>query len=124
MKKGFTLTEMLGAIVILAMISLIAFPPILSRIKDSTKKENESVEKLVINSAKSYVNTNKNKFVLTNGKTYCITLQKLVDENLLRSSIIDSNTDKEIDLSKVVKVTVSGGKYNYTYNPSGGCVAN
>lgn len=124
MKKGFTLTEMLGAIVILAMIALIAFPPILNRIKDSTNAENEAVQKLIVNAAKSYVNTNKNTFQLVNGKTYCITLQELVDENLLRSSIVDSKTDEVLDMSKIVKVTVSSGKFNYQYNPSSGCVAN
>ena len=38
MKKGFTLAELLGVIVILGLIALLSFPPIVSQIKKSKKE--------------------------------------------------------------------------------------
>lgn len=118
---GFTLIELLGVIVILAIVLLLAFPPILEHIKRSKNELSESMEKVIISAADVYVDENKNSFPKTDGNIYCITLQDLVDNNHLREPLIDAD-NKEIELTNKIEVKVENNQYKYKMNNS--CIAN
>ena len=59
-KKGFTLIELIGSIVIIAALALIAFPAILSLLKSGQKQVDENVIKFIESAALDYVNENDN----------------------------------------------------------------
>ena len=48
MKKGFTLVELLGTIVILGIIAVIAFPAIINQITDARGDINDSGNLLIL----------------------------------------------------------------------------
>jgi len=111
-RKGFTLAELMGVITILGLIVLIALPPLIKQIKGTKTTIDEATEKLIIIGAENYVDENKNDYPRTNGNTYCITLQTLVDDNKLSKDLKDSDGNS-IDLNKYIKVTVIHNNYNY-----------
>ena len=53
-KKGFTLAEVVGVIIILALIGLLAFPPILNMIKNSEQKIDEATKTLIYTASSQY----------------------------------------------------------------------
>ncbi|MFI3307379.1 MAG: type II secretion system protein [Mycoplasmatota bacterium] len=108
MKKGFTLIEMLGVIIILALITLVVFPTIMNNIDTSRDTIDTVTESLIETAATVYIRENADDFDLNEGDRYCITLQELVNANLLDSPLLDSNQE-EIDLSKHVQVDIVDG---------------
>lgn len=61
-KKGFTLIELLACIIILAMITLVAYPAIMNFIDSSSEKIDEAKKTVIIAAAKDYVNDNVNNY--------------------------------------------------------------
>lgn len=59
MNKGFTLIEIIGVVVILAVLSLIAFPAILNVLDNSNKEVDEKTQDFLMSAARSYFNDNK-----------------------------------------------------------------
>ncbi len=113
MKKGFTLVELLGVILILGLITMLAIPPLINRIKATKTTLSEATATLIKTSADLYVDNNKNAFPKINGNVFCLSLQKLSDEDYLTRDLKDITTNKPIDLTMFVKVTVTNDFYNY-----------
>ena len=60
--KGFTLLELIGTVVILAIIMLIALPAILSMLSDGQSKVDDSLIGLVESAANQYVQEHLSDF--------------------------------------------------------------
>ena len=104
-KNGFTLSELLGVIILLSILALITFPPIISQLKKSKEEMKDGVEKLIYSSADLYIKDRVNLYQKEEGETYCITLQELVNERYLQQDIEDENGTK-MDLKKKVMMRV------------------
>ncbi|MDD2435590.1 MAG: BspA family leucine-rich repeat surface protein, partial [Bacilli bacterium] len=120
--KAFTLVELLGVIVILGLIVLLITPSIVKYIKDSKEVYNESTLKLIYSSANVYVNDDLNNYPKNPENTYCVSLQELVESGKLNKDILTINTDNEIPLDKIVKVTIVNDRYEYNLVGAGECV--
>ena len=128
--KGFTLTELLGTIVILAIIALIAFPAVLGLLNNSQDETDSALQNFAISGARNYVNDNMNDFPKalandTNIKSYGdkgnITVQTLIDEGYISNTTISSTKNCEM-LNDYVKVTSDSKKHIYEYvDVDGGC---
>jgi len=111
-KKGFTLAEIVGVIIILALIALLAFPPILNMIKNSEDKIDEATKTLIYTASSQYTTKYMNDFPKKEGNVYCVTLEKLVQENLLASNIADNLAD--FNLQSYVQISVNSElKFDY-----------
>lgn len=98
-KRGFTLVELLAVLVLIAAVSLIVFPSIINYI-NSTKGDISDVnKKLIIDSAKLYVDNNKSTYPEEINSSSCFTLQTLIDEKYLEKTTIDNQANK-IDAQK------------------------
>jgi prepilin-type N-terminal cleavage/methylation domain-containing protein len=106
MKKGFTLVELLGVIIILSIISLIITPSILDYVNKSKVSAYRTSVQTVMDKAKEYVSQNEenNDFPI-GGINILETDLKLEKDNFL-NGIIERNTDGE-----VVAVNVYNGTY-------------
>jgi len=122
MKRGFTLVELIGTVVILGLIALLAFPPMLNMINNSKSEVSEATKSFIYTAAQTYVNQNMNDFPKTEGKIYCITLRSLVREGLLTDNLKDVETNKNINLDNKVQIKYANGKFDYILNNE--CVAN
>lgn len=108
MKKGFTLIELIGVIVILSLITMIAVPTITAMIKNKEKKTNEIVDNTIMASANKYVIDNPRIYILEKNAVFLISVQDLITNKILDKNIlINSNKYKDKDLNKTkVKLTV------------------
>lgn len=119
MKRGFTLVELLGVIVILGIIAVIAFPSIINQITDARNNVNKSTNDLIFDAAETYFEDNLDLTSLKNGQYYCTTLEVLVDEGLLNEPIKNADTGKKYDIAK----TAVRLKYEGNHQFSNGKIA-
>lgn len=107
--RGFTLVELLGVIILLALIVLIAFPSIISVVKRSDDSISEANQALILHAAEQQVDENKNNY--ENNHIYCIRIQDLIDNGFLIEGISESDGTKLND--RYVKVTIDNFEYQY-----------
>lgn len=131
MKKGFTLIEMIGSIVILAMIAIVAFPAVLNLLNNSQGKIDDAMKNTAIGAAREYVNDHVNCYPRIGSlPTECtsspnienelLTVQHLIDKGYLSETEISNHEEMKNDC---IKVTLSSDKnsknqakkYEYEY---------
>lgn len=111
MKKGFTIAEMLGVIIILCIIGVIAFPPILNLVKKTEKDIDNSTKELVITAAGQYISRNQNDFPKKVDNNYYIYVNDLINTQLVSDSVFNETSLTE---ESCVKVRVNKDfKYDY-----------
>lgn len=118
-KKGFTLVELLGIIVILGLLILLALPQISNVVKSSSSKTDAVTLNMILDAAKLYVDDNIDKYEKSNGITYCISLEELVNHNYLKSPIKLSDNSNIVTL-KSVEVVYDNG-FNYELKDTNKC---
>ena len=115
-KKAFTLVELIGVVIILALIALLAFPPILNSIRKTKFELSDASKEVLYNATDLYVSKNLNDFPKREGNTFCITLETLVTNEYLPTKVYDSTTGEEIPLDSKVEVKVENDRYTYNMN--------
>lgn len=101
-KKGFTLVELLGVIIILGLVITISFTSINAVKKNSLKKLVETKENAIVQAAILYGQDNPNVLVensVTNdcqGNEYCakLTVEFLIENNYVDSEYINNENGK------------------------------
>lgn len=95
-KKGFTLVEMIAAIGIMFIITLLIYPSFNKLSKKTETKFDYSIKKIIENAAKIYVDNNKDlieeKIISSNNK-YCLPVATLSAYDYLDTSIKKSNNE-------------------------------
>ena len=106
-KKGFTLVEMLAAIGILLLITILTYPSFNKLNKKTEEKFDYSIKTIVENAAKIYVDNNKElideKITSNNGK-YCLPVATLSSYDYLDTPIKKSDGEN-LNLKSCVYIT-------------------
>lgn len=124
--KGFTLIELLGVIILIAALMLLVYPNVLEKVQE---KENDVIEKkrqLVYTAAYDYLYENKGGCPVRSGKTYLVSMERLVSidklpideyEDILKDSNLSNNYIQ-------IKIGSSNNAYNIvTTSPSTTCAS-
>ena len=112
MKKGFTLTELLGVIVILGILSLLTFPSVINQIRKARTTITSAQQTLIISAAESYISARPNEYPLdTYPHTYCLTINTLVKAGLLESPVTYADGT---EITDQVAMVVVGANRNTT----------
>jgi len=101
-KNGFTLIELIGTVVILAIIALVVLPATLSVLNKGQDEVDKSVILVVESAANNYINDNKNDYPkqlesldkgTKDSRKYngVISTNQLVDKGYLEKSVYDKN---------------------------------
>ncbi len=119
MKKGFTLVELLGVIVILSIVGVIVTPLIMNAINESRQTASDSQKIAIERAAKNYVNANMytidDSCKTTSGCKVKIKLLK--EQGFLEDKVIkDAITEEVISEESTVTISKNGNKYKYTFN--------
>lgn len=116
-KKGFTLVEMLAAIGILLLITILTYPSFNKLNKKTEEKFDYSIKTIVENAAKIYVDNNKElideKITSNNGK-YCLPVATLSSYDYLDTPIKKSD-GKNLNLKSCVYITKENEDNNIKY---------
>lgn len=107
-KKGFTLVELLGVIVILVVIMTITFSVFTGSKHGAEDSIDEAIETMIKESSKKYIQ--KYKININDGNVYCLTLKNILDENLMSDPVKNANGDKISEGTKI-KVSIVNGRY-------------
>lgn len=111
-KKGFTLAELLGVIVILGMIAVLVIPVVDKNLKQSKQDlynmQIESIEKASKNWVASHM------MEIPEGDTeFTIHLSDLKAEGLIDKDIKNPVTKKQFPDTMEIRVTITGNQYTY-----------
>ena len=121
MKKGFTLIEVIGTIVILSIIITIALPALLNILNKSQNNVDLSVQDLAKTAAARYVNDRKNDFpkqlknsnsIKTYGNKGNIYISTLLEQGYIEQDVYDKYCHIKNDY---IIVTSNSQKYLYEY---------
>lgn len=114
MKKGFTLAELIGVIVVLALISLVSIPAVSKTLKQNKISLCETQLENILAAAKSY--GAENIFILPDEdkETMELTLQDLVNAGYIKAEIENPVTKENFDLETTeIVITKNNKKYEY-----------
>ncbi len=114
--NAFTLTELIGVVIILGIISLLAFPPILNAIRSTKGKISDASKEILYNAVGLYVSDNINNYPKYNGNKYCVTVNELVKGEYLPTTVYDSVTGNEIPQDSKIEINIENDIYSYNLN--------
>ena len=114
-KNGFTLAELIGVVIIVALIVVLALPPILGSINDNKDDLSEAALTILYTANEQYLSDNSNLYPNDDGSTYCVTINELIEKNYLSSPVLDPVTNEEISGSDFIKTEINAGIYNYYF---------
>ncbi len=114
-KKGFTLIELLGVFLLLALILLLAIPSLTGVLKKQRENNYQKYLDDLYLATEAYVQSNE--FNLEKpGETIYVKIEDLVKAKLLKSTIIDPNTNEKVNLNHYIQVIVNDDHtYHYAY---------
>ena len=122
MKKGFTLIEMIGVMVILSLLLMLVMPNVINYIKKGGDIKDSATKEILYTAAKKYMKDNKNEFKEDKNNTYCIKVNTLSNEGYVESPITLSSSDKDItNNNSTTSVKVTYDK-EYKYDLVDDCV--
>ncbi len=119
MKKGFTLVELLGVIIILTVLVLLVIPSVINLAKGSSKDIDDTTKKLLYDAAKLYISDNPGYYEENNGNSYCISIQDLISDKYIDSEVKLFENEEDIS-NKVVEAKYQNG-FDYELKSKSEC---
>ena len=110
-KKGFTLMELLGVIIIITLLTTIAILGV-TKIVKSSKEELSETQIESIRLAAEMWGVDNQKYLPNNNECSYITLDDLKKFALIDSNIIDFTTNEKLDDNLMIKITGVHDKFN------------
>jgi len=109
-KKGFTLAELLGVIVIIGLLLLLIIPLIINGTKNRENEVGEIQNEIIYEAVSEYMDLDKEKYPSIPGSIYCITIKELKEAGKLTDEVKNIIKDEEYedDYTIEVKITKDG----------------
>lgn len=113
--NGFTLVELLGIIVILAVISLISYGAVDKMLENTQKQDYERFLKDLYLTTENYVELNRGQYPeLNNNGSVTISIQTLIDDGRFKQMPVNPKTNETIEDDFII-VTSQDGVLNFEY---------
>jgi len=118
--RGFTLTEILGVMTLLAVIFALIYPNVMNMMEKSKETEYEEYLSNVYLATEAYVNSNTSISSLLSepGNTTTVTFSELLSSGYLSSKLVNPRTGEIVatnaSLKKVIVTIGSDKKFTYS----------
>ena len=106
-KKGFTLTEILGVLVIMGLLLLIIVPTTLNKVRTSENDVKQSQNKMIEESTSIYMDKDKEQYPNVRGNNYCIPVEKMIENGTISDDLKDATSKDPNIKKKIVKVIIN-----------------
>ena len=114
-KKGFTLIEIIGIIILLALIGLLVYPTIIRIIGDSKEdlyqKNISEIERMAAN----WASINEDKLPTIDKRGYYLKLDEMKEEGFIDGDVINPKTGEPLDGCVGIIYDKSKNRHNYKY---------
>ena len=111
--NGFTLAELLGIIIILAVLTLIAMTSITNTMKESKEDLYDIQIDNIITGAKTWASSHAFELPENNGETITLTLEQLKQAGFVEEDITNPLTNELFENTLQVKITKIDNNYKY-----------
>lgn len=118
MKKGFTLVEVLGVLVILGVIMLLILPNIGGVTKKSKEQLYEMQIKTIKEAGRIFVTDYANILPIENGDSFTIELKLLKDLDIINQNMQNPKTEKYFDDDMLITFTNNNDNYEIEVYPN------
>ena len=112
-RRGFTLIEVLGIIVVLGIIATIAVPVVQSSINNNREKMFGVVREQLINSSKDWAAKNYSRLPVESGEYVDVSLGDIKREGLLRINVSNPKSNKVLSNESFVRITKKDNNFTY-----------
>lgn len=113
MKKGYTLVELLGVLVVLGIIATVTTVILTNVVRSANKEIDDDTKLLLYTAAERYLTDNVS---LSSNGNYNVSIGTLMSKDLISSTFIETQDSTKITASSCVKVTITGGKFSYSFS--------
>lgn len=113
MKKGFTLIELMGVIVLLGLVSIVSYVVIEKLILNSKENISEATKKIIYVAADNYIEDNMDDYPKEKGKNYCVSIDSLINGNYLDEDTISKDLKNLSSYNDVLVTVDSSYKFSY-----------
>ena len=113
-KKGFTLVELLGTIVIIGILSGLAISGVTRMINNAKKETSESQKKTIKMAAESYFQSNVKKLPKVIGSSSTVSAKELNDAKYITTELKNEDGESCMENSYVKIYKKSASEYVYT----------
>ena len=113
MRKGYTLVELLGVLVVLGIIATITTVVLTNVVKNANDTLDEDTKLLLYTAAERYLVDNVN---LSSNGNYNVSLGTLMSKDLISKTFVENQGNTRITSSSCVRVSITGGKMNYSFD--------
>lgn len=117
-KKGFTLTELIGVIVLLGIIALISVPILNKVIKNAKEKAYNAQVKEIVSAAKKWGTEHDSELPKINKNYKSVSLKELVKDGYLEEDkILNPRNDEDlVEAGYCVNIKYNSKKYSYEFS--------
>lgn len=113
MKRGFTLVELLGIIVVLGVIAVIVTPVIQNTLSQNTETVYNTLIRQIEGYAKDYMTVNTDKLPENDEDTVIVKIGEIKTAGLIQINIKNPKTNYIVSNESYVTVTKEGNNYRY-----------
>ncbi len=121
MKKGFTLAELLGVIVIIGILLILIVPTIINRINSSREEAENAGNNIIYDAADQYIREHPDDYPPGKSGRYCIEIKKLIEDGKLIQPVINAATGEDISDKSVMVTIYSAGTKDYEIKNGNDC---
>ncbi len=115
-KKGFTLIELMGVLIILGILSVIAIPTITKAIHNSREKAYEDQVGIIMAASKNWSADHIRDLPTEDGASIAVTIRELQEDGFLEVNIQNPKTQEPFNTSSYVTISRYGDRYNYEFH--------
>lgn len=106
MKKGFTLPEVLGIIVIISILLLLIIPTIINGVKDKEGDVGTVLGNIIYEASDELLKTDEDKYPQIPGDVYCISIGELIDHGKLVEPVKKITSEGNYSRTDQIKISI------------------